>query len=237
MAFKLNKPPYTSPLLSGHHERGLNTKLVDTTKPSIQLPNIEKNLDPETGKYITSMPNDSKGRPYGDPYYGMNREEERIARGEGVGLDIANATMTGAGITPAYGAVADLANVGFSGSRMFTNFLGDSYNFLTTGDFDFSRTGARGKDMFAAGVGIAPFAGQVVSGGKLAADANKLNTIRKNIIGSNKIFKAGKVIKEGFEGEELISSKADRDKTEREKQLQALLNSSKPSSQRGMTAP
>ena len=118
-----------------------------------------------------------------------------------------------------------------------TNFFGDTYDAIRTGDFDYSRTGARAKDMGAAGLGIVPIGGQVVSGGKLASDANKLNNIRKNIIGSNKIFKAGKVIKEGVEGEELISSKVNRDETERETQLQAILNSAKPSSQRGITAP
>ena len=117
----------------------------------------------------------------------LNEEQKRLASGKGRTLDYINMAGTAAGMTPAYGAVADAGNTIFSGGRTLTNFIGDTFRSIKNRDIDYSRTLARAKDTGFALGGIVPIGGQVLNTGKLT----------KNVIGKSNMWQGVKSLKIG----------------------------------------
>jgi len=117
----------------------------------------------------------------------LSEEEKRILSGKGRTLDYINMAGTAAGMTPAYGALADAGNTIFSAGRTLTNFIGDTARSIKNRDVDYSRTLSRLKDTGFALGGIIPVGGQILNTGKLT----------KNVIGASKEWKALKGLKLG----------------------------------------
>ncbi len=95
-------------------------------------------------------------------------------------LDYLSDGMTLGGMSPGYGIIADAANLIFATGRTIGNAVGDTYHGLKRGDFDYGLTGRSAKDMFFAGTGLVPLAGQAASSIKLG------NRLRKAAEGLQK---------------------------------------------------
>jgi len=84
-------------------------------------------------------------------------------------LDYISDGLTLAGMSPGYGAIADAGNLFFATGRTIGNAIGDTYQGLTKGDFDYGLTGRSAKDVGFAAAGLIPITGQVASSSKLGS--------------------------------------------------------------------
>ena len=95
-------------------------------------------------------------------------------------LNYISDALTVGGMTPAYGALADAANIVFATGRTVGNAVSDTYYGLKTGDFDYGLTGKAAKDIAWGAAGLVPIAGQFASGAKLGSKTLKNAKLLKN---------------------------------------------------------
>ena len=116
------------------------------------------------------------------PSAGMNIKPMGSKKDGQSGLDYFQDVLTGAGMTPGYGILADGANILVSGGRAI-------HGALTGGDVKEHLV-----NMGLAGLGAIPVLGQNVSSGKLAAKyIPKTVKLAQGLDKTSKIMKAGKV--------------------------------------------
>jgi len=84
-------------------------------------------------------------------------------------LDYISDGLTLAGMSPGYGALADAGNLIFATGRTVGNAIGDTYQGLKTGDFDYGLTGRSAKDIGWAAAGLIPITGQLSSSSKIGS--------------------------------------------------------------------